>query len=236
MREAIVHYGEEWPNSGAFGVTAFICRKLDFFVLFGCITISGHSRSINEDHCYCKGDLFWWSKRRASAVGLSLVFSPFPLRLGLAVISRLKYKRDTLHFPVNNPCRLMATKCCSAARVYCFRGEMTMTCFHKGFHFIEPRQCVLSHSCPTCSHSPLRGLLKAGKPFATVPPHSLWTQWAFLIQAKDSYLGDSIQLPSLYFTPISLQILAKDIWVRPVNIFSPRFLHSVFVTIFCRLL
>lgn len=120
-----------------------------------------------------------------------------------------------------------------------FQGKMTMTCFHKGFHFIEPRQCVLSHSHPTCSHSPLHCLLKAGKPFPTLPPHSLWAQWAFLIQAKNSYLGNSIQLPSLYFTPISLQILPMDIWVWPVNIFSSPFspfsvCHNISPPFVCR--
>lgn len=83
----------------------------------------------------------------------------------------------------------------------------------------------------SCSHSPLHCLLKAGKPFHTMPLHSLQTQWAFLIQAKDSYLSNSIHPSALYFTPISLEILPKDIWVQSIwPVFS--FSQSVFVTVF----
>lgn len=61
------------------------------------------------------------------------------------------------------------------------------------------------------SNHPLFFLLKVGKPFHTMPLHSLHTQKAFLIQAKDSYLSNSIHPSSLYFTPISLQRLQRDI-------------------------
>lgn len=46
----------------------------------------------------------------------------------------------------------------------------------------------------SCSYSLLCCLPKVDKPFHTLPQHSLWTLWTFLIQVKDSNLSNSIQL------------------------------------------
>lgn len=83
----------------------------------------------------------------------------------------------------------------------------------------------------SCSHNPLHWLPKSSNPFHTLPLQCLQTQSVFLIQAKDSYLSKSIHPSSLYFTPISFQILPKDIWVSPTWPIFKLFSYSLLVNI-----
>lgn len=106
-----------------------------------------------------------------------------------------------------------------------FQGKMTMTYSHKRLHLIALRQWPRCR----CRHHALIILsaasLKWVKPFHTMPSHSLQTQWAFLIEAEDYYLSNSIHPSARYSTPISLQILSKYVWAQAVQpvIFFPIF-------------
>lgn len=101
-----------------------------------------------------------------------------------------------------------------------FQWKMTTTYSYKRLNFPEARQRTQSHS----HHGPLYYLPKTSKPFYTIPRHSLWIQWAFLIQAKDSYLGNSIQF--ILFT-----IFCSSFIFQPVCPFFPLFSHLVWVII-----
>lgn len=98
-----------------------------------------------------------------------------------------------------------------------FQGKMTVTCFHKRFYSIVPRQCAVSHS-------PSRHILNAHSTTLSKQVHffphqrNILVEWVFLIQVADSYLFTSFQSQ-----PLALKILPRDILAWPVDIFIPTF-------------
>lgn len=111
-----------------------------------------------------------------------------------------------------------------------FQWKMTTTYSYKRINFPEARQWTQSHS----HHGPLYYLLKTSKPFYTIPRHSLWIQWAFLIQAKDSYLGNSIQF--ILFTIFCSPFIFQSVCPFSPPVFSFSIGHNSFLPVVFRCL